>query len=113
LEFFSELERRGREPLLQDATGTVRFDLVRGDEVEHWLVSLNAGDATVSRANVGADCVVRTDKALFDGIARGEVSAMAALLRGELTVDGDLELLQLFQRLFPGPSRAGGAIEVG
>jgi hypothetical protein len=28
---------------------------------------------------------------------------MAALLRGELVVEGDPELLMLIQRLFPGP----------
>ena len=31
--------------------------------------------------------------ALFDGIVSGEVNAMAAILRGELAVEGDLELL--------------------
>ena len=102
-EFFSELERRGYEPLLQNATGSVRFDLARGDDIDHWLVAMKSGHVTVSRAAIGADCLVRADKALFDGIARGEVNATAALLRGELTAVGDLELLMVVQRLFPGP----------
>ena len=59
----------------------------------------------MSRAAIGADCLVRADKALIDGIARGEVNATAALLRGELTAVGDLELLMLVQRLFPGATR--------
>ena len=59
----------------------------------------------LDRRNARADCVLRTDKALFDGIARGEVNAMAAILRGELAFEGDVQLLVLFQRLFPGPSR--------
>ena len=106
--FFGELRRRRPEPLLGNASGSVRFDLARGGDTDHWLVALNAGDATVSRANVGADCVVQTDKPLFDGIARGEVNPMAALLRGELTAEGDLELLMRLQRLFPGPGSGRG-----
>jgi putative sterol carrier protein len=102
-EFFDELRRRGRDPLLGNATGSVRFDLARGAGTDHWLVALSAGDATVSRANAGADCVVQADQALFDLIARGDVNPMAALLRGELTAEGDLELLMRLQRLFPGP----------
>jgi putative sterol carrier protein len=97
--------------LLQEATGSVRFDLLHDDQIDHWLVVLDAGQTAVSRDDVSADCVVRTEKALFDGIACGEVNAMAALLRGELTAEGDLELLMLVQRLFPGPpvSRSGGS----
>ena len=64
---------------------------------------MKSGHVTVSRAAIGADCLVRADKALIDGIARGEVNATAALLRGELTAVGDLELLMVVQRLFPGP----------
>ena len=96
--------------MLQDATGSIRFDLARADGIDHWLVAMKAGEVMVSRAAAGADCVVRADKALFNRIARGEVNAMAALLRGELIAEGDLELLMLVQRLFPGPpgSHHGG-----
>jgi hypothetical protein len=31
---------------------------------------------------------------------------MAALLRGTMRVEGDVQLLVLLQRLFPGPSRS-------
>jgi hypothetical protein len=37
---------------------------------------------------------------------RGEVNAMAAYLRGELILEGDPELLVLFQRVLPGPATA-------
>jgi putative sterol carrier protein len=87
----------------------VRFDLARGEDVDHWLVAVSGGKATASHANASADCAVQADNDLFDGIARGEVNAMAALLRGELTVEGDLELLMRLQRLFPGPPRGSGA----
>jgi putative sterol carrier protein len=81
------------------------------DQVDHWRVAIDAQAIAVSRDNTPADCVVRAEKALFDGIVCGEVNAMAALLRGELLADGDLELLMRVQRLFPGPQlpRRGGS----
>jgi putative sterol carrier protein len=99
---------------LHGATGSVRFDLAHGGGVDHWFVSVSDGKIAASRANADADCVVRTSRELFDGIASGEVNAMAALLRDELTAEGDLELLMMVQRLFPGPPRSGraGRIEV-
>ena len=109
-EFFDALAKRGHEPLLKSATGTLRFDLRNGRRVEHWYVTVSKGDVAVSRKNAEADAVVRTDKALFDGMATGKVNTMAAVLRGVLGVEGDLGLIISFQRLFPGPpgSRRGG-----
>jgi putative sterol carrier protein len=103
-EFFHGLGGRGHEPLLEKAKGRIRFDLVDGTRIDRWLVTLDRGDVSVSRKNVAADCVVRTDKRLFDGMASGEVNGMAAYLRGELTAEGDPELLVLFQRVLPGPT---------
>jgi hypothetical protein len=34
-EFFGGLAERGREPLLQHVSGTLRFDLADGERVEH------------------------------------------------------------------------------
>jgi putative sterol carrier protein len=103
--FFEELEARGHEPRLQKVTGTFRFDLTNGKRTARWLVSINKGDIAVSHKNARADCVMRAEKTVFDGIASGEVNPVAAVLRGSLGVEGDRELLVLFQRLFPGPPR--------
>ena len=105
--FFHELDRRGREPLLEKARGSVRFDLADGRRIDRWLVSLDRGEVTASRKNA-ADCVVRTDRRLFDAIARGATNAMAAYLRGDLTLEGDPELMVPIQRIFPGPPRPRG-----
>ena len=104
-EFFQELGRRGHEPLLEKATGIVRFDLVDGRRTERWLVTLDRGDVSVSRKNAAADCIVRGDRSLLEAMATGEANAMAAYLRGELPLEGDPELLVLFQRVLPGPPK--------
>jgi putative sterol carrier protein len=103
-EFFDELDQRGYEPLLRKATGTLRFDLADGKSKARWFVTTTRGDISVSRANREADCVVSTDRPLFDAIVLGETNAMAAVLRGEIAVEGDQELLVLFQRVFAGPA---------
>ena len=105
-EFFAELGSRGHEPMLRKATGTLRFDLVNGTSESHWSVAVKKGDVSVSQANAKADCVVTTDRPLFNAIVRGERNAMAAILRGEIGVEGDLELLVLFQRVFAGPAES-------
>jgi putative sterol carrier protein len=103
-EFFEELSRRRHEPMLEKLAATVRFDLARDGRIERWLVAVDKGDIAVSRRNAKADCIVRTDGALFDGLVSGEVNAMAALLRGAIGVEGDPWVLVLFQRLFSGPA---------
>jgi putative sterol carrier protein len=105
-EFFAGIAERGHEPLLEKATGTLRFDLRDGKKIDCWLVSIVKGDLAVSRRNVGADFVVTTDKAVFDDIASGKTNALAALLRGAINAEGDIQLMVLFQRLFPGPPRS-------
>ena len=101
--FFGELADRGHEPLLENTKGTLRVELADGKRIDRWLVEVDNGDVAVSRKNAKADCTVRAKKELFDGIAGGKVNATAAVLRGALTIDGDVELLVRLQRLFPGP----------
>jgi hypothetical protein len=106
--FFEELAQRGHEPALGRVTGTVRCDLVdERDGIEHWYVTIKKGDVRVSHKEGAADATVRADRKLFDGFASGRVNVMAAMLRGVVEIEGDLQLLALFQRIFPGPPRAG------
>src|SRR6266566_4715649 len=101
--FFGELAERGHDPLLENTKGTLRLELADGKRVDRWFLEVDNGNVAVSRKNAKADCTVRAKKELFDGIAGGEVNATAAVLRGALTIDGDVELLVRLQRLFPGP----------
>jgi predicted lipid carrier protein YhbT len=104
--FFEELASRGHEPLLQKAKGSARFDIVDRRTTLRWHVSLEKGDIKVSRRNVAADCVIRADKALFDQVASGKENAVAAVLRGDLRVEGDWRMLVRIQRLFPSSASA-------
>jgi putative sterol carrier protein len=103
-DFFTRLSLRGQEPLLGKTRGTVRFDVVDGPRTEHWLVTIDRGRVSASRGRGDADCVVRTDKALFTALATGAANPVAAYLRGALTFEGDPGLLVRIQRVLPGPS---------
>jgi putative sterol carrier protein len=103
--FFDDLARRGNEPLLERATGTIRFDLEDRKTTTHWYVTLKKGAVDVSHKRSAADAVIRLDSALFEGMATGRVNAMSALIRGAVAVEGDLGLMMTFQRIFPSPPR--------
>src|SRR5271167_4913167 len=90
--FFAELASKGREPLLQQTVGTVRFDLSDDGSVERWYVAVDKGELRVSHRNARADTVLRGDKALFELIMTGQTNAMAAILRGALVLEGDYRL---------------------
>jgi predicted lipid carrier protein YhbT len=108
-DFFQELEK-SHQPLLGKVLGTVRFDLTDADDTtDHWLVSVNRGDITVSQQKhlslSKADCTIRSDKKLFEQLIKGEANAIAATLRGTIICTGNVELLFAIQRIFPGPPR--------
>ena len=101
--FLNALSRGGTHPLLAKARGTLRFDLRDGERIRHWLVELDRGNVSVSRRRGSADCVVRTDAAVFDGLVTGEVNALVAFLRGELTLEGDPEFPRAVPASPPAP----------
>jgi putative sterol carrier protein len=101
--FFGELAAREHEPLLRKASGSTRFDIVDGRKTRRWLVSVDGGNIAVASRGTEADCVMRAEKALFEKVVSGRLNAVAAVLRGDLEVEGDWRLLVRMQRLFPGP----------
>jgi putative sterol carrier protein len=105
--FFTRLDGSGHEPLLRHVTGTLRFDVVDDGAVEHWLVTIRDGSPTVTRSDAHATAVIRATAATTTGLVTGELNLLSAVLRGDVTAEGDLGLVMLFQRLFPSPSRAG------
>ena len=105
-DFFERLGERDHEPLLEKTSGSVLFELTNGKQTDRWLVSIDKGDIDVSRKGGRADATVRARKDVFDGVARGEVNAMAALLRGAIHVEGNVALMARLQRLLPGPPKS-------
>ncbi len=103
--FFETLHAKGDEPILKGESGVLRFDLSSNTELERWYITIDDGKITAGHRGGRADTVVKVDRPLFDRIAGGSENATAAQLRGALVVDGDLHLLMMFQRLFPGPPR--------
>ncbi len=106
--FFAELVSKGHEPLLHAISGTLRIDLTAvadpATAVEHWYVTVVGGNVSVSHRSAKADAVMRLDKKLFEGMAKGTVNLTAALLRGVVEIEGDIALVNAFSRLFPGPA---------
>lgn len=105
-EFFDALGRRGKEPVLEGVTGTIRFDLEHDQGIDHWFVSIIDGDIRVSREEREADTIARTTRALFDQFATGDKHIFAAFVRNEITLVGDVRLGRLFERVLPGPPGA-------
>jgi predicted lipid carrier protein YhbT len=105
-EFFGELGRRGYLPELAKTSGSVRFDLTRDGQVDHWLVVIERGNVQVSRENAAADCTLRADAGLIEGIVTGRQNTVTAYLRGAADATGNTEMLIHLRRIFPGPPQA-------
>jgi putative sterol carrier protein len=105
--FFETLGRRGHDPALARASGTVAIEVTNGRSRRRWLVAIDKGDLTVSRQGGPADVTVRADEPVFRALASGRTSPTAAVLRGTVMVAGDPRLLVLFRRLLPGPPKRG------
>jgi putative sterol carrier protein len=99
-EFFDALAARGHDPLLGKVTGTIRFDVKDNGRTQRWRVSITKGEIDVSRSTGPADSVVTIDRETLAGVATGKLNPFAATLRGTITVEGDTELMVLFQRAF-------------
>ncbi|MFI6763025.1 SCP2 sterol-binding domain-containing protein [Micromonospora sp. NPDC050417] len=105
-DFFDGLGHRGPDPMMTKVRGTVRFDLGHRDGTDHWVLVMSEGNISASRGERPADCVITTQLRFFDRVTTGEANPIAALLRNEITVEGNLLLFHYFQRLLPGPPGA-------
>ena len=103
-DFFRRLEEGGPHPALQRTSGTIGIDLDREGRTDHWRLEIHRGAVAMSRGTGQADCVIKGKGQVFDELATGRDNALASMLRGELTYEGDPGLLVRFQRLFPPPT---------
>jgi putative sterol carrier protein len=104
--FFRELNERGHDPLLDRLRGTGRFELVDGDRVDVWLVTVKGGYPSVSRGEGEADWMVRADRATFVSVITGDTAALAAVMRGtfDLSLRDTSHRLGLLPRVLAGPT---------
>ena len=105
-EFFEQLNERGYEPLLAKTSGTLCVELVDGEQSDKYYITITKGAVSVSRETADVHCEVCCPMPLFERVVKGDVNSMAAVLRGDMTVDGDPGILLLFQRLLPGPANS-------
>lgn len=112
-EFFEDLNRREFEPLLAKTSGTVRFDLHEGPQTTHWLLAIDQGRLRVSQEDHEAGAVFSAEPRLFADLVTGREDGIAAMLRGDLLVSGDLSLAIPVERLFPTPPDTRGPRRVG
>jgi len=99
--YFDTLEEAPLPPLLSKFDGVIRFDIAADSDIGYWTVSIRCGGVKLSMGEFPADCVFRTDRELFNRILGREESLIASFLRGDLTIQGDLHIMFLIERLLP------------
>ncbi|MEU4336300.1 SCP2 sterol-binding domain-containing protein [Micromonospora lupini] len=104
--FLQDLDPGRRPDLPATTAGTLRLDMRGEGCTDHWYLTVADQHVRVTRSADDADLLVRADRAVFDQLATGQLHLAEALLRNELTVRGDMALLMLLRRIFPGPAGA-------
>ena len=99
-DFFQELARRRYEPLLQHTAGSIRFDLLDGNQVDHWWVGIDRGRLTVCHEDRAREEHRPQDRSTFLDIILGRRNPMTTFLQGDAGYSGESEPLVVFQRLF-------------
>ncbi|MCW3839055.1 SCP2 sterol-binding domain-containing protein [Micromonospora yasonensis] len=92
--------------LPENTAGSLRLDLRDDGRTQHWYLTIDGQEVRVTRSSDDAELVVRADREVFDRLSEGRLHPAAALLRNDLTVQGNLRLLLALRRLFPGPAAA-------
>ncbi|MFI9643855.1 glycogen debranching N-terminal domain-containing protein [Micromonospora sp. NPDC051925] len=108
-EFFAGLPDHSPGRLPATARGLLRFDFVDEEgTTATWFVRLVDGQTQVARSGERPDCTVEIRPEAFVRLLAGRDNTVAMLLRGALSVEGDLALLLTFRRLLPVPADSAG-----
>ena len=108
--FFAVLAQPGHVATFEGESATLRFDVLDGERVGRWYLTVVNGDVTVTRRNSPADVVVRMRRPDIEAMLTGRLNAQAALLRGLMTFEGNVTTLMMFQRCLPGPPGSTGKV---
>lgn len=101
--FFEQLARTAYDPRFTKVRGSVRLEIHDGEQVDKWLITIDDGRFRVDHGDGPASSVTSMSAPLAERLLRGEINALAAILRGEILVDGDLGLALRLGRLLPAP----------
>ncbi|MEH1164213.1 SCP2 sterol-binding domain-containing protein [Micromonospora sp. CPCC 205539] len=112
-EHLRQLGSGRRTDLPETTAGTMRLDAREDGWTEHWYLTIADQHVRVDRSADDAELVVRAERTVFDRLASGQTHLAEALLRNELTVQGNMRLLMLLRRIFPGPAGARHPRELG
>lgn len=106
---FEALAARGEEPGLKGVTGIWEFDIDDAPEAERaWFLRVDDGRLAVNdpgARSARADVRIHMHESDFVRLAcgTGRENIVTALLRGALTVEGDLRFAQQLQLVLPIP----------
>jgi predicted lipid carrier protein YhbT len=95
--FFTDIAKRGYEPLLHSVSGSIRWDM----EEDSWYVIMTNGKLQVSKNRQDADTICKVNKEDFEHMVLGTQNPLTLFLQMKMQCQGTLGLLYMFQRLFP------------
>ena len=106
--FFERLHEQRYEPLLKRISGTIALIADRPEGKIRWMATIRDGEIGFTRQEEEqrADACMEASAALFDALSDGRENAIAATLRGDLVVIGDLRLAVQLD-----PTAAGAAAD--
>lgn len=106
-DFFARVTHLAELPArVRRVQGSIRVDLLRDGQVDHWFLQLRDGRLSVLREERDADCVLVLAKEKFDDLVTGRDSMNVMLPRGDLRLEGSLQMLTVLRILLPGPPGA-------
>ncbi|MEQ4300224.1 SCP2 sterol-binding domain-containing protein [Plantactinospora sp. B6F1] len=100
-EFFAQVPYRARTALTHRHNGTILIELLENGRREPWHISVEHGQASVSREHRAADCTLTLERSLFDRIVDGEAQFGPYLFRGRVLLKGDFQAFAILRRLLP------------
>ncbi|MFI5837408.1 SCP2 sterol-binding domain-containing protein [Micromonospora sp. NPDC051300] len=106
--FFDRLSTVGYDARLGTVSGSVRIDVRTDGGLRQWRLDIDRGHLRVTRDGGPASAVITTSERTAEAMATGGMNGLAAITRGEITVDGDLGLALRIGRLFPSRAEADG-----
>ena len=82
-------------PELRELRGTYRFDL---DDGRSFMLRLDRGRLSAEEGSAEADCVLRCPMTAFIRALSGRLNLLSAFMRGDIQLQGDLELAKRLYR---------------